>query len=200
GKEQSGFVQSIGFEMYCKILEEAVEEMRRGVEVEAETVEEKLVPGRPTDPKLDVDFDLLIPADYIPYELERITIYHRLVNFTAVEQIENLKEELIDRFGQYPPEVELFLMAIELKILAGKLFAERIIVNERKIKLIFDQAVEKEDVFFGLYMPRMMEQALAKVRFLNQKNLGVEFEAKGKNKQERMRFAINLLHYILAES
>ena len=200
GKEQSGFVQSIGFEMYCKILEEAVEEMRRGVEVEAETVEEKLVPGRPTDPKLDVDFDLLIPADYIPYELERITIYHRLVNFTAVEQIENLKEELIDRFGQYPPEVELFLMAIELKILAGKLFAERIIVNERKIKLIFDQAVEKEDVFFGRYMPRMMEQALAKVRFLNQKNLGVEFEAKGKNKQERMRFAINLLHYILAES
>ena len=59
------------------------------------------------------------------------------------EDKENLKEELIDRFGQYPPEVELFLMAIELKILAGKLFAERIIVNERKIKLIFDQAVEK---------------------------------------------------------
>ncbi|APF20282.1 transcription-repair coupling factor [Caldithrix abyssi DSM 13497] len=197
GKEQSGFVQSVGFEMYCRILDEAVHELRQGLEMKEEAVEKKIAPQRPTDPKLDVDFDLLIPADYIPYELERITIYHRLVNFTGHEQVQSLKEELIDRFGQFPPEVELFLMAIELKILAGKLFAERIIINDRKIKLFFSAAAEKEDLFFSEYMPRMMNQTMTSVRFLNQKNLGVEFEIKGKEKQERMQFAINLLHYII---
>ncbi len=200
GKEQSGFVQSVGFEMYCKILEEAVEEMRQGVKVETETVEEKLKPGRPTDPKIDVDFDLLIPAAYIPYELERISIYHRLVNFSSIEQIAGLKEELVDRFGKFPPEVELFLMAIELKILAGKIFAERIIVNDRTIKIIFSETIEKEDIFFQKYMPRMMEQKQTAVQFLNQKKLGVQFELKGQNKAERMQFAINLLHYIVAAS
>ncbi len=200
GKEQSGFVQSVGFEMYCRILDEAVEEMRKGLEVEQEAVEEKLVIGKPTDPKIDVDFDLLIPAEYIPYELERITIYHRLVNFTAIEQIESLKEELIDRFGKFPKEVDRFLLAVELKILAGKLFAERIVVNNRTIKLFFDEEVQQQDVFFKKYMPAMMNQTLSKVRFLNQKKLGVEFELKGEQKEEQLQFAINLLHHIVAES
>ncbi|NOX88039.1 MAG: transcription-repair coupling factor [Calditrichaeota bacterium] len=197
GKEQSGFVQSVGFEMYCRILDEAVHEMRRGVSVSAPGMEEIKPEARPTDPKLDVNFDLLIPSQYIPSELERISIYHRLVNFTGVEQIAQLKLELKDRFGEFPPEVELFLQAIEIKILAGKLFAERIIVNDSKIKLIFGKSAEEEDRFLSEYFPRMMNQKIAPVRFLNQKELGAEFEIKGKDIKERMLFAGNLLHHIV---
>ncbi len=196
GKEQSGFVQSVGFEMYTRILDEAVQEMRRGVTDVGEQKEEGPT-SRPTDPKLDVDFDLLIPAAYIPYELERISIYHRLVNFTSIEQTEALKEELKDRFGTFPPELELFLLAIDIKILAGRLFAERVIVNASKIKLIFGEHAEKEETFFSELIPRMMNQKMAPVHFLNQKNLGVEFEIKGQDKKERMLFARNLLHNIV---
>ncbi|MBN1407012.1 MAG: transcription-repair coupling factor, partial [Calditrichaceae bacterium] len=73
GKEQSGFVQSIGFELYCKILDEAVAELKG--ETLSETSTEKESHKRYTDPKLDFDFDLLIPMEYISNELERITIY-----------------------------------------------------------------------------------------------------------------------------
>ncbi len=195
GKEQSGFVQSVGFEMYTKILDEAVQEMKQGIVPSGERKEEPV--SRPTDPKLDVDFDLLIPASYVPYELERISIYHRLVNFTSIEQTEELKEELKDRFGAFPPELELFLLAIDIKILAGRLFAERVIVNDEKIKLIFGEHAEKEDRFFSELIPRMMEQKMAPVQFLNQKTLGVEFRISGEDKMERMVFARNLLHNIV---
>ncbi len=200
GKEQSGFVQSVGFEMYCKILDEAVQEMRQGLKLDEDEIDRLKVQARPSDPKLDVNFDLLIPESYIPYELERISIYHRLVNFTSSDQIEELKEELVDRFGPLPQEVELFLLAIELKVLAGKLFAERIIVNDRKIKLIFSQAVENQEIFFAEYMPRMMGQKLTPVRFLNQKDLGVEFELKGEDTKEKILFARNLLHHIVDQA
>ena len=196
GKEQSGFVQSVGFEMYTKILDEAVQEMKRGIVPSGERKEEENI-VRPTDPKLDVDFDLLIPATYIPHELERISIYHRLVNFTSIEQTEDLKDELKDRFGAFPPELELFLLAIDVKILAGRLFAERVIVNDQKIKLIFGEHAEKVDSFFSDLIPRMMGQKMAPVQFLNQKNLGVEFKISGKDKKERMVFARNLLHNIV---
>ncbi len=196
GKEQSGFVQSVGFEMYTKILDEAVQEMRRGITNIGEQKEEAHV-SRPTDPKLDVDFDLLIPSAYIPYELERISIYHRLVNFTSIEQTEQLKEELKDRFGAFPPELELFLLAIDIKILAGRLFADRVVVNTQKIKLFFGSHAEKEECFFSELIPAMMNQKMAPVHFLNQKNLAVEFQIKGADKKERMVFARNLLHNIV---
>ncbi len=196
GKEQSGFVQSVGFEMYTKILDEAVQEMRKGALSVAQRKQEEQ-PLRPTDPKLDVDFDLLIPAEYIPYELERITIYHRLVNFTSIEQTEALKEELKDRFGAFPPELELLLLAIDIKILAGRLLAERVIVNDQKIKLLFGEHAEKEEIFFNELIPAMLEQKTAPVQFLNQKKLGVEFKISGKDKMERMLFARNLLHNIV---
>ncbi len=197
GKEQSGFVQSVGFEMYTKILDEAVEEMRRGIEQPETRPEELIGEKHRTDPKLDVDFDLLIPPQYIPYELERISIYHRLINFTNIEQTTDLKEELRDRFGPFPPELELFLLAIDVKILAGMLLAERVIVNDQKIKLIFGEHAEKEEAFFSQFIPRMMQQTMTEVRFLNQKNLGVEFAIKGKDKHEKMLFARNLLHNIV---
>ncbi len=196
GKEQSGFVQSVGFEMYTKILDEAVQEMRKGAVPSSKTAT-KAEPVRPTDPKLDVDFDLLIPAEYIPYELERISIYHRLVNFTSIEQTEELKDELKDRFGAFPPELELLLLAIDIKILAGRLLAERVIVNDQKIKLLFGEHAEKEEAFFNELIPAMLEQKMAPVQFLNQKTLGVEFKISGKDKKERMLFARNLLHNIV---
>ncbi|HID39639.1 MAG TPA: transcription-repair coupling factor, partial [Calditrichaeota bacterium] len=198
GKEQSGFVQSVGFDLYCKILDEAVNELKKGrgelLDEGTETVAEQ----KPhTDPKLDVDFDLLIPESYLPSELERITVYHRLVNFTHLAQIEQMREELRDRFGKLPAEVNDFLAAIEIKILAGRLYAERVIVQKDRLKLVFSKKAQEDDHFFNEMIPTMMRQKLSEVRFLNQKNLGVEFRLKGKVNADRLPFAKKILANIL---
>ena len=198
GKEQSGFVQSVGFDLYCKILDEAVNELKKGREdlllaEEATNGEHKPY----TDPKLDVDFDLLIPDSYLPSELERITVYHRLVNFSRPEQIKEMREELQDRFGQLPEEVDDFLAAIEIKILASRLYAERVILKEDRLKLIFSEKAQDDDQFFKKSIPTMMHQKLSEVRFLNQKHLGVEFRLKGETRAERLSFAEKILAYII---
>ena len=198
GKEQSGFVQSVGFDLYCRILDEAVDELKKGRGEVAEMEEITVSEQKPhTDPKLDVDFDLLIPESYLPSELERITVYHRLVNFSQPEQIERMREELQDRFGKCPAQVNDFLTTIEIKILAGRLYAERVIIQQNRLKLIFSEKAQDDDYFFKEIIPAMMRQKLSDVRFLNQKKLGVVFHLKGEVNADRLPFAKKILANIL---
>lgn len=197
GREQSGYVQSVGFELYCKILDEAVNELKDETQrPEQEQAQHEIY----TDPKVDVDFDLLIPADYIESELERITVYHRLVNFTSMDQIENLHLELQDRFGKLPEEVLRFLLAIEIKVLAGKLYTERLIIKDKQLKLIFSEKAQQDDRFFTNYIPALMNQKMSAVQFLNQKNPGVQLQLKGNDRIEKLNFAKKILENTLSNS
>ena len=153
-----------------------------------------------TDPKLDVDFDLLIPMEYISNELERITIYHRLVNFSSIEQIENLKHELRDRFGSQPAEVKNFFEAIELKVLASQIYAERIILKDNYIKIFFDDSAKGDDSFFEKIIPRLMQQKIARVNFLNRENLAVQISLLGDNWEQKISFAKKLLQHVLSNN
>ncbi len=199
GKEQSGFVQSVGFDLYCKILDQAVKELKEGKKPpEKESTDEPMTVGSPyPDPKLDVDFDMLIPEDYIANELERITVYHRLVNFNEIDQIDQLRAELEDRFGKAPEEVDRFLMAIKLKILASRMYARRIILKGGQLKLIFSDKAQEDERFFKSYIPALMDQKITNVQFLNQKNLGVKIDLNGEHKFDRMNFAKKILDNVL---
>ena len=198
GKQQSGFVQTVGFDLYCRILDEAVKELNKGLNIsEADRPQSDRISY--TDPKLDTDFDLLIPHGYITSELERVAVYHRLVNLTDLEHIENLRDELNDRFGKLPEDVEHFLYAIELKVLAGRMLTDRLILKKNHLKLFFSQKAQDDDHFFTTLIPRLMNQKLAKVNFINQMNLGVEIQLKGKERTDQMMFAKKVLQNVLEE-
>ena len=193
GKEQSGNIQAVGFDLYCKLLEESVAILKNKTEL-AET---ETVPDRYTDPKLDVDFDLLIPADYIFSEVERITIYHRMVNFRSLEDLEKMKSELKDRFGPVPDSIIQMIDAIELKILAGKIFASRITLKENKMRIDFADLAKEDDYFFKNVLPEMMNQKKYNVRFLGDADkLGVQLELPGDNKNDQLGSAKNILNSI----
>ena len=70
-------MQAVGFDLYCRLIDESVQKLK--IEIEGE--ETNLDLKRFTDAKIDVDFDLMIPKDYIANDSERVSIYHRLVNF-----------------------------------------------------------------------------------------------------------------------
>ncbi len=196
GKEQSGFVQTVGFDLYCKILDQAVEELKEGLVPDVEQVTGTAAKPK-VDPKLDVDFDLFIPESFIPGEMERISVYHRLVNFSAGEQIAELQEELQDRFGKLPQSVRYFLIAIEIKLLAARIYAKRIILKAEKMKLFFAEEAQKDETFFTDIIPTLMNQKYTVVRFIDQKDLAVEIKLIGKERRDQLEFAKIFLHRLL---
>jgi transcription-repair coupling factor (superfamily II helicase) len=194
GKEQSGNIQSVGFELYCKILNHAVNNLKAEMEKSEESNEREQY----TDPKIDVDFDLVIPHEYIYSEPERVTIYHRLVNFQSLEDLERIREELRDRFGPVPDTVINLINAIEIKILAGKIFASRVIVKSGILKLHFTPLIQKEDGFFKKILPNLMNQKKSTVQFMgDQDNPTVQISLTGNSHEQQIIFAKNMLKSLI---
>jgi transcription-repair coupling factor (superfamily II helicase) len=102
GKDQSGKIELVGFDLYSRILKEAVRELRK----------DKV--SLDIDPELSVGFPAHIPLNYIPDVEERILLYQRL-NEVLSEELPDLVEEIEDRFGRPPQEVKLLLLLMELK-------------------------------------------------------------------------------------
>jgi transcription-repair coupling factor (superfamily II helicase) len=106
GSEQSGAMLSVGFDLYCQLLQQAVAELK------GEEPEELGLPP------VDLPITVNIPPDYIPNEAERIFFYKRMSSTKTMEDIETLKEEFIDRYGDPPRQVWNALSVLELRVKA----------------------------------------------------------------------------------
>jgi transcription-repair coupling factor (superfamily II helicase) len=122
GAEQSGHIAAIGYELYIRLLAQAVEEIRSGQ------------PHRETGPvTLDLPLTALIPADYIVDTELRLAIYRRVAAVQTEDELREARLELEDRFGPIPEEVEHLLALIALRIRAQALGIESLIEREREI-------------------------------------------------------------------
>ena len=106
GKQQHGFIDSVGFDLYSQMLEEAVNE-KRGVKAEKQDAPEI---------EIELNIDAYLPAEYIPNEQSKIEIYKKLRKIESETQLMDVKDELIDRFNDYPIEVERLLEMMEIKV------------------------------------------------------------------------------------
>ena len=146
GAEQSGFIAEIGFNMYHKILDEAIQELRDG---EFKEVLEK-VDGKPKPKKLEVsstvetDFDARIPEKYVGNVAERINLYTQLSTLDNVEDLDQSMEKIIDRFGKLPKEVSQLFLSIRLKIAAQNIYAEKLKTRGPDIFLYFNNDLGEE--------------------------------------------------------
>ncbi|HEX9614598.1 MAG TPA: TRCF domain-containing protein, partial [Bacteroidota bacterium] len=118
GAEQSGFILEMGYEMYQKIVEEAVNELK--LEEFRDLVDQK-ASRRPMTREaiIETDIEALIPEVYVASDSERLDMYRRLYQTNSPEEVEEMRKELQDRFGEYPPEVESLFKTVEIKIAAG---------------------------------------------------------------------------------
>jgi transcription-repair coupling factor (superfamily II helicase) len=132
GGEQSGFISEIGFEMYQKILNEAMDELKEEEfkdlydDRNTETMGAHFV----KDCVLETDFELRITEDYINNVSERLSIYQDLDNLETKEEIENYKQQLIDRFGPLPRVVKELLRSFELRWLAQEIGFEKLVIKQ----------------------------------------------------------------------
>ncbi|MBO5524155.1 MAG: transcription-repair coupling factor, partial [Roseburia sp.] len=110
GAEQHGHMEAVGYDLYCKMLNEAVKEAK------GEKVEESF------DTSIDIDIDAYIPMGYIPNEVQKLDIYKRIAEIETEEEAEEIVEELIDRFGDLPKSVENLLFIAKIKTMAHKVY------------------------------------------------------------------------------
>ena len=158
GAEQSGFISEIGFDMYHKILDEAIRELKQTQfkELFADQVAEKQEYVR--DVQIDTDLEMLIPDAYITNINERMSIYTRLDNVANEEQITQFKTELTDRFGKVPRQVEELFNGIRLRWLAKDMGLERIIFKGRKLRCYFVE--NPESVFYDSQLFKQIMQVI----------------------------------------
>jgi len=106
GSEQHGYIQAIGFDMYCHLLEKETDRLK-GIHNSERAA-----------PQLDVDVDYYIPDNYIPDSGTKIRIYRRLMLADEEKEVGEIRNELLDRFGKFPEPVNNFFKIIQLRITA----------------------------------------------------------------------------------
>lgn len=131
GAEQSGFISDIGFELYTKILNDAVRELKHSefkdmfedVEVEIDL------------PETIIEFDesALLPDAYITDSVERLNLYRKLAQAKTEKEIDDWKEEISDRFGPLPKEAGYLILASKIKLFASKSFFTKVTMRAERM-------------------------------------------------------------------
>jgi transcription-repair coupling factor (superfamily II helicase) len=137
GGEQSGFMAEIGFEMYQKILNEAIRELKRTQFKELFKEEISKQDDFVQDCTIDTDLEILIPDDYVESITERLSLYSRLDNCDTEEELQAMEQELADRFGALPPQVQELFITVRSRKLAVELGFERMILKNDSLKCYF---------------------------------------------------------------
>ena len=128
GSQQHGFIDSVGFDLFSEMLKEAVEAKRN----------DKPAEEKPTL-EIDVDVDAYIPDTYISDGHLKIEMYKRFRGITSLEDLDELKEEIVDRFGDYPPEVAYLLLIAEIKVYASLASVESIKQLKQEITIFISE-------------------------------------------------------------
>ena len=139
GTEQSGHINAIGFALYCKLLKRTVEGMK-GIHVPL-----------PIDVQIKLPLDALIPETYIPEAAQRIDMYKRLADIVTEDELESVRSELLDRYGEQPYEIENLLNVVSLRLFAEEYAITRIELDDDKV--IAEQGGKR--IMTGTRFPRI---------------------------------------------
>ena len=134
GGEQSGFISEIGFEMYQKILNEAMKELRD--DEFKELFNERTTDQMTTyseDCIFETDYEVRIPDYYVNDVSERLSLYQELDRIESMENLKEFEERMKDRFGTIPKEVKELFFSFELRWLAQKIGLERLVIKSEKL-------------------------------------------------------------------
>lgn len=137
GGEQSGFIAEIGFEMYQKILDEAIRELKRNEFRDLFKEEIQQQDDFVKDCSIDTDLEILIPDDYVESITERLSLYSRLDNCETEQDLQDFHAEMLDRFGPIPAPVEDLFTTVRCRKIAVELGFEKMFLKNEVLKCFF---------------------------------------------------------------
>jgi transcription-repair coupling factor (superfamily II helicase) len=156
GGEQSGFLVEIGFEMYQKVLDEAIRELKRTSFRDLFKDEIQQQDDFVQDCTIDTDLEILIPDSYVENTAERLALYTRLDNSKGEEELKAFYLEMQDRFGPMPDSVKELFTTVRCRKLAVELGFERMVLKDWTLRCVFvnnpDSAYFESEVFNKLLL------------------------------------------------
>ena len=124
GAEQHGHMEAVGYDLYCKMLNEAVRALKGQEKAEASY-----------ETSVECDIDAYIPSSYIKNEYQKLDIYKRISAIETEEEYMDMQDELMDRFGDIPRSVENLLKIARLRAVAHRAFVTEVFVNRQEVRL-----------------------------------------------------------------
>jgi transcription-repair coupling factor (superfamily II helicase) len=137
GGEQSGFIAEIGFEMYQKILDEAIHELKRNEFKDLFKEEIQKQDDFVKDCTIDTDLEILIPDSYVESITERLSLYSRLDNCETEKALQDFHAEMNDRFGPIPAVAEDLFTTVRCRKMAVELGFEKMFLKNETLKCFF---------------------------------------------------------------
>jgi transcription-repair coupling factor (superfamily II helicase) len=168
GGEQSGFIAEIGFEMYHKILDEAIRDLKRKQFKDLFKEEIAQQDDYVSDCTIETDLEILIPDTYVENIAERLSLYTRLDNSDSEEELQEFHQELSDRFGAVPPQVEDLFRTVRSRKMAVALGFEKMLLRDNVLKCFFvpnhESPYFQSDVFMKIMQFIQTETNKAKLK------------------------------------
>lgn len=163
-------MEQVGYDTYCKLLDEVMKEMQ-GIEVQEEQ-----------DVQIDLAFSSYIPEDYIENSSQKIEIYQDIALCKTKEDVQNVTDEIIDRYGAMPQEVENLLEIARIKNGARK--ANIIKITQKKDGIVFFYDNHQFDISL---VDKLVKKYNRRVRFSPGKDPYITLILEGKNEREKLK-------------
>jgi len=202
GGEQSGFMAEIGFEMYQKILDEAIRELKRTDFKELFKEEIASQDDYVQDCTIDTDLEILIPDEYVESITERLSLYQRLDSSENEEDLKAMKQELGDRFGPIPQQVNDLFITVRCRRLAVDLGFEKMSLKDNTLRCYFinrpDSTYFESPLFNNIL--QYLQTGTHKARLKQTGKLFMLIAEPIKSMEELLRFLTGLHRYCFATS
>jgi transcription-repair coupling factor (superfamily II helicase) len=201
GGEQSGFMAEIGFEMYQKILDEAIRELKRTQFKELFKEEITRQDDYVQDCTIDTDLEILIPDKYVESIAERLSLYQRLDNCETDDDLLLMRQELTDRFGTIPQQVEDLFITVSCRKIAVELGFEKMSLKSNILRCYFinrpDSLYFESDLFKTIL--DYLQTGTNKARLKQNGKLFMLIAEPVNSMEEMLRFLSGLHRYSFAQ-
>lgn len=184
GPQQSGHLADIGYDLYCKLLDEAV--------LEAQGVKPQF--NLEMETRMDVKVNAFLPSNYVTGDKQRLEVYRRIAKITNASQRDDVEEELVDRFGDEPQSVANLVAVAYLKSMCGKLGIDRVRQDNGLIQMFFSPSADID----GVALLRAVKNLDPRLTIsLNRPNALV-FQDKTKNREDMLFQCVNIMERLTA--
>ena len=181
GAQQHGFIAAVGFDLYCRLLDEAVRELKGEV---ADTG---------IEPDIKISVTAYIPDDYVPDTDLKMEFYQRLADAQRIVDLLSIVEEMQDRFGRMPYQAQSLLNIMEIKIMASQLGLAGVQLEKSRLRLIFPDELSPSPTD----IQRLVHKSSVDLEFDVGERLTVETFIRASDEQERLAVAKDIIQELV---
>jgi len=180
GAEQHGFIASVGFDLYSQMLKEAIDNLK------GEVKEEKQI-----EPQIDLDIDAYLPSSYIQDSMQKIEMYKKFASIRLLEEVFELEEELIDRFGDIPNPTQNLLTIARIKAYAYQYHIESI--TQKGIEVSIQIAPDQNMMIDGYRLYQIANDFNHRIKLSSGRQIGIKLTIKSLTQEQWLSLMENFL-------